>query len=103
MIAIVTKYHGATNYKPSRVSARIAYPISPEDERTRVVLSYGLDKNGNVRPGEDLGMGTARDHQPAAERLADQAGLELLPGMFGELPGSGDYGAYVFLAKHREC
>jgi hypothetical protein len=100
MIAIVTKHHGATNYKPSRISARISYPISPEDERTRVFLSYGIDKDGNVVNSDEM-CSNALIHRPAAELLADRAGLELLPGMFGELPGSGAYGAYVFLAKRK--
>lgn len=100
MIAIVTKYHGATDTKPSRISARISYPIDRNGGAAKLYLSYGLNKHGEMVSSDEM-SGNALTHRPAAELLADRAGLELLPGMFGELPGSGAYGAYVFLAQRK--
>ena len=73
--AIVTKYHGPTNYKGSRISARA--------EAGRVVLAY------------DYALNPDENHKAAAQALAarygwtEANGYPALAG--GALPGNAGY------------
>jgi hypothetical protein len=76
--AIVTKYHGPTNYKGSRISARA--------DAGRVVLSY------------DHALNADENHAKAAQALADRYGWTVKNGYpalaGGALPG---HAGYVFV------
>ena len=73
--AIVTKYHGPTNYKGSRISARA--------EAGRVVLAY------------DHALNPDENHKAAAQALAERLGWKEAIGYpalaGGALPGNAGY------------
>lgn len=73
--AIVTKYHGPTNHKGSRISARA--------DAGRVIVSY------------DHALNISDNHKAAAQALADKLGWTVAHGMpalaGGALPGNAGY------------
>lgn len=73
--AIVTKYHGPTNYKGSRISARA--------EAGRVIVSY------------DYALNVDENHKSAAQALAERLGWTEAKGypalVGGALPGNAGY------------
>lgn len=80
--SIITRYHGATNYRPSRISASA-------EGVGRVYLAY------------DYALNAADNHAAAARALADKYGW-LRDGMTltgGGLPNGRGY-AFVFTAAH---
>jgi hypothetical protein len=75
MQAIVTKYHGPTNYKGSRISARA--------EAGRIIVHY------------DHALNIGENHAAAAQALADRLGWTTDKGYpalaGGGLPGNAGY------------
>lgn len=73
--AIVTKYHGPTNYKGSRISARA--------DAGRVIVSY------------DHALNIDENHKAAAQALAERYGWTVANGypalVSGALPGNAGY------------
>jgi hypothetical protein len=73
--AIVTKYHGPTNYKGSRISARA--------EAGRVIVSY------------DHALNVDENHKAAAQALVERLGWTEAKGypalVGGALPGNAGY------------
>jgi hypothetical protein len=73
--AIVTKYHGPTNHKGSRISARA--------DAGRIMMSY------------DHALGISENHAAAAQALAERLGWTVAKGYpalaGGALPGNAGY------------
>jgi hypothetical protein len=67
--AIVTKYHGPTNHKGSRVSAKA--------DAGRIVIAW------------DYALNPDENHAAAAHALAERLGCPVLAG--GALPGNAGY------------
>lgn len=85
MIAIETKFIGATNYRPARIVATTA-----NGQRLVMLVSAAEDAEGNNSHGEPI-------HRVVAQALADQMNWP------GTLHGGGTKRGYVFVFEDKDA